>query len=377
MGYHHAGVLSQLAGVQLVAVAEPDRTRREAAAGRWGTRVYEDFHEMLKNEHPDAVTVATPDTAHVEPVLAALAAGCHVFVEKPLARSVANARRMVEAAAAAGRQVMVSHLLRFDPRYARAREMVRQGKVGELLAAHALHNVVTPPWIAAHSNIEFNVSIHMLDLIAWLANRPIRSVYALKAEHRTARIEEVRGGAEPRPRTEGVRGSSGATPRAGGAQGDAGPTSRREAVQGGAGPVAGEVGQVHLIGSIAALLELEGGVLASLHNAWSTWRYFPGNIQSRLEIVGTRGALQVEAVEPGLTLYAGGEAAYPDWAYWPEMEGRFAGALREALAAFVESVEGGRRVPVTAEEGMAAVAAAAALQRSAQSGTRVYLGDAS
>lgn len=338
MGYHHAGVLTQLAGVELVAVAEPDRVRREAAASRWGTRVYEDFHDMLKNEHPDAVTVATPDTAHVEPVLAALAAGCHVFVEKPLARTEADARRLAEAAGAAGRQVMVSHLLRFDPRYARAKEMLRQGKVGELLAAHAFHNVITTPWTAARSNIEFNVSIHMLDLIGWLANRPIRSVYASKAEHRIPRLEGV---------------------------------------QGGPGSVVGETGQVDLIGSIAALVELEGGILASLHNAWSTWRYFPGNIQSRLEVIGTRGALQVEAVEPAVTVYAGGEAAYPDWAYWPEIEGRFVGALREALAAFVESVGSGRRVPVTAEEGMAAVVAAAALQSSAQSGTRVYLADAS
>src|SRR5271165_3439983 len=84
LGARHARVYAEHAGCELVAVCDLDRGRAEAVASLYGARAYTALAELLR-AGADAVSVATPDHAHREPVGACLEAGAHVFVEKPLA----------------------------------------------------------------------------------------------------------------------------------------------------------------------------------------------------------------------------------------------------------------------------------------------------
>ncbi len=94
--------------------------------------VYADLAEALRGAPVDAVLIATPDSTHTDPVLAALAAGKHVFVEKPLAISLADCLRVVEADRTAGGRTMVGFNLRLAPLYARARTLLEDGLLGRL-----------------------------------------------------------------------------------------------------------------------------------------------------------------------------------------------------------------------------------------------------
>jgi predicted dehydrogenase len=95
-------------------------------------RKYRDYRELLAKEKPEIVIVATPDHWHALPTIAAVKAGAHVYVEKPIAHTIAEGRAMVNAARAASRVVQVGTHRRMSPHTIRAREFIRSGKVGEI-----------------------------------------------------------------------------------------------------------------------------------------------------------------------------------------------------------------------------------------------------
>src|SRR6266545_5250537 len=125
MGQLYARIAAELPATELVAVCGQRPEPVAEVAGRLGVPSYAGgaYRQMLA-EHPeiDAVVVATPEWLHLEPALAAIDAGKHLLVEKPIASTVEDAQRIVDAAEAAGVTLMVCHQLRFDPRYALAKE---------------------------------------------------------------------------------------------------------------------------------------------------------------------------------------------------------------------------------------------------------------
>jgi len=107
------------------------------ALERWGAtfrtaRTTSSLDDLLSDDSLDAVVVATPVPTHAELATRALAAGKHCFVEKPLGRSEQEAEAVVEAARAAGRVLMVGHLLEYHPGVERLRELVSSGELGDL-----------------------------------------------------------------------------------------------------------------------------------------------------------------------------------------------------------------------------------------------------
>jgi predicted dehydrogenase len=95
-------------------------------------REYKDYRELLAREKPEIVIVATPDHWHALPTIAAVKAGAHVYVEKPIGHTIAEGRAMLNAARAAGRVVQVGTHRRASPHTIAARDFIRSGKVGKI-----------------------------------------------------------------------------------------------------------------------------------------------------------------------------------------------------------------------------------------------------
>jgi len=110
-----AGVAASLPAVSLRAVADADAGRAAGLATRHGAQVAGDWTTLIDHRGVDAVVVATPPATHAAVALAALAAGRHVFAEKPLATTLDRAREVVDAAARHGRALVVDHVLRYNP----------------------------------------------------------------------------------------------------------------------------------------------------------------------------------------------------------------------------------------------------------------------
>jgi predicted dehydrogenase len=123
--------------VELVALSTLDRRQAEKLGRVWGVPTYADSSALLREQSPDAVLVTSSDDAHRELVLAALDAGAHVLVEKPIARSLADAAEMCRAADAAGRALVTVCMKRYSPPYAQARLLLDRGDMPEPLAFDA------------------------------------------------------------------------------------------------------------------------------------------------------------------------------------------------------------------------------------------------
>lgn len=170
--------------LRIVAVAEPHDARRDTIArehGLSGDAVVRDWRELLARPRAAEVAiVATSDTLHVEPALAAFAAGFHVLLEKPIAPDPADCVRVVEAAEASGRILQIGHVLRYAPFYVRAHELIAAGRIGRVLGIDMQENVAF--WHYAHSYVRGKFrnrkiaapivlakTCHDLDLMIWLA----------------------------------------------------------------------------------------------------------------------------------------------------------------------------------------------------------------
>ena len=136
----HADGYRQLGDqARLVAVADIQVERAREAAAQWGVeRVFADYRELLALPEVEAVSVCTYNQAHCAPTVAALQAGKHVLVEKPMAATTAEAWQMVQAARASGKILMVEMKWRFMPEILAARQAVAQGDLGPLYFAEAI-----------------------------------------------------------------------------------------------------------------------------------------------------------------------------------------------------------------------------------------------
>lgn len=174
---------------RIVAVADPDAGRRERFARRYSLTP-EDCHPGWEElfAHPrmaDYAIVATGDTHHVEPTLAALDAGYHVLLEKPMALSEDDAVRIVDAATSADRVVAVCHVYRYSHLFSALHRVIRSGEIGDVVSIQLAENVAF--WHYAHSYVRGHTrnsrvpwllqkSCHDLDLLSWMAGAPAASV---------------------------------------------------------------------------------------------------------------------------------------------------------------------------------------------------------
>ena len=127
-------IFNDLANVQVVAVADPDPGGRQEAAKRCGApHQYADYREMLAKERPQLVSVAPRWTdQHHAMGMAALKAGAHVILEKPITQTLAEADELLTTADRAGLKIAVAHQMRLAPSVAHLRERVAAGLIGEL-----------------------------------------------------------------------------------------------------------------------------------------------------------------------------------------------------------------------------------------------------
>ena len=136
---HAQAYLDMHPEVRLVAVADIDAAKARDAAAQWGVEhVFDDPRDLLALDAIDAVSVCTPTCAHSAPTIAALDAGKHVLVEKPMAATTAEARQMVAAAEQSGKLLMVEMKWRFMPELQAARQAIARGDLGRIYYAEAI-----------------------------------------------------------------------------------------------------------------------------------------------------------------------------------------------------------------------------------------------
>lgn len=142
----------------LAAVCDADLHRLDEVRGKYGAQIYVDAGAMLRHAKIDAVIIAAPAPLHAELALQAIAAGKHVFVEKPLALNSADAQRVVEAAEAAGVKIFVGHVLLYHPAVRALLDAVQTGRIGHV--RHLRSRRLSWGRLRAHENVWWSFAPH-------------------------------------------------------------------------------------------------------------------------------------------------------------------------------------------------------------------------
>jgi len=318
-GEKHCEVLSDLPQAQLFALCTRTESRLQEVSQRFKVpHAYVDYNELLANHEVDAVCVVTMWDQHVGPALAALRAGKHVFIEKPMASSVEDCVAIVQAANESSQCCMVGHICRFNPRYAAAKREIDAGAIGKIVSIYARRNIpasVSEPVLAKIGPI-IGDGVHDTDLMLWFMGANIQSVYS--------QTHSVRGLRYP----------------------DIGWTMYR----------------------------FNTGAIGVCENAWFLPEKTPYQIDERMEILGTEGSLHIQESGPNFSVCDKNGWRLPDTTYWPALHGQRSGAIREELAYFANCVLKGEKPDlITPEESLEAVRACLAAEESAERGIVVQV----
>ena len=175
----HLPSLAAIENVQIIAFSDINRDCAAAAAQKFGpagSAVYTDYRQLLADKNVDLVHICTPNRSHCEITVAALEAGKHVMCEKPMAKTAAEARKMVEASRKTGKKLTIGYQNRSRPDSQYLYQLCRRGDLGEIYfaKAHALRRRAVPTWGVFLNEEEqgggplIDIGTHALDLTLWM-----------------------------------------------------------------------------------------------------------------------------------------------------------------------------------------------------------------
>ncbi|MCS7191974.1 MAG: Gfo/Idh/MocA family oxidoreductase [Armatimonadetes bacterium] len=187
MGKSLATQLRTIEQMELVAACDAFDDVSKAFAEEFGIWSTTNLDELLGRDDIDAVLIATPPYLHAEQTVAAAKAGKHVFCEKPMALTVEDCDRMIEACQAKNVKLMVGQVLRYFPIHSKVKEIVESGELGRLLCLtiHRLGGWFTGVWAkdwrkskVTSGGALMEVNIHELDYLRWVGGE-VESVFAM------------------------------------------------------------------------------------------------------------------------------------------------------------------------------------------------------
>jgi UDP-N-acetylglucosamine 3-dehydrogenase len=183
MGGTHAQAFAKLPDVQILGISSRSADKARALAEKYGAEPCTDAMQLATDPRVDAISITLPTYLHKEFTIAALRAGKHVLLEKPMGLSVADCDAMIDAAKQAKGILMIGHTVRFWPEYTVLADVVKSGRLGKPLAATARRLAGPPRWADWFLHPEWSggevldLQIHDVDTFNWLFGAP-KTVYA-------------------------------------------------------------------------------------------------------------------------------------------------------------------------------------------------------
>lgn len=179
MGTNHVRVLSGLKEINFATISDIDEKKIKAIASQYGVKkTYTDHKEMLKNEKLDGVVVAVPPAFHKAVVLDCINAGVSVLLEKPIAHNLKDSQEIISKAKEKKAIVLIGHIERFNPVVAKMKELIDQGKIGEIYLVNSVRIGPFPKRLyGLQEGVLIDLSVHDIDIIRYLTGE-INQVYS-------------------------------------------------------------------------------------------------------------------------------------------------------------------------------------------------------
>ena len=323
-GHMHARVFAASPPARLVAVCDQDQGRAAALAAEFGVSDHlGDWRALVARSDIQAVGIATPDFAHGEIALAAIRAGKHILIEKPLATTVAECEEILAARKAQGVKLMVDFHNRWSLPFVHLRRAMAAGQLGSLMMMNIrLNDTRFVPtgmlsWAAKSSPLQF-LGSHVVDLIHFLSGAAINRVYSVS---RSVVLKAM-----------GID-----TPD-----------------------------------FFQSILELSTGGTAMVENCWIVDEHAPSIFDFQCEVVGSKGTAYVNASHHRMAeIYSAKGVELPDVSAAADLYGKPVGFAVASIQHFVDCVVNDQPPLVTGEDGLAVARVLAAAEQSAQTGLPV------
>lgn len=178
MGSTHGRAFAKVPDVEIAGVYGLSAGRAEPLAKELGTSWTTNLNELIEDSSIDAIDICLPGPQHREATEAAIAAGKHVLLEKPITLTVEDADALVDLAAKTDRVFMIAHVLRFWPEYMEIARRVHGGEYGKVISALAYRRQPFPAWSALFSRSDLtggaviDQMIHDYDALNWILGAP-------------------------------------------------------------------------------------------------------------------------------------------------------------------------------------------------------------
>ena len=183
LGYVHASNVAKLPSARLSAVCDVDESLAQSTAKAIGCKWYTNVKDMVNDTDIDAVCVVTPTAYHLEPVSVVAQSGKPLFLEKPLAASLSESKKVMEIIQQSGIKCQIGFQRRFDPDYAKARQMIHEGAIGKpvYINGYARDPFPPPPWAmdpTKGGGLYIDMLLHDFDIARFLMNDEVVLVNA-------------------------------------------------------------------------------------------------------------------------------------------------------------------------------------------------------
>lgn len=191
IGQHHVRIYSQLGNVQLVAVCDLDRKRVLEIARKHNARPFTDYRELIKSiPQINVVSIAVPTKFHREVACFFLKNKINVLLEKPIADTLENAKRIIETSKNNNVKLMIGHTERFNPGVTALKKMIEEGKLGEITSLIGRRVGVFPP-LVSDANVFLDLAIHDVDIFNYLLNEQPTVIYKHSGRIHAKKQEDV------------------------------------------------------------------------------------------------------------------------------------------------------------------------------------------
>lgn len=320
-GEVHAATYASMSSANLVAVCDVDEQRAKAVAARYDAEAYTDYREVLRRDDVHLVSIVTPEAFHREPAVDAARAGKHVFCEKPIATTTADADAIITAAEDNGVKLTVGFESRFLVGTAQIKAAIDEGNLGDLSLVYSRRRGDRGFADIKRGRVSpvKEIAIHDIDLFLWFTQGdPITEVRAVGVNRAVYQQWGVPDWVILTLRTRG-----------------------------------GTVGVIDC-----------GWGLPYKWTGWSTPSKWHPYADTRTEVIGTSGAVYLDLhpmMVRGCDEVEGWK--FPDTVYWPDVHGSVAGAIRTELDHFIDCVQRDREPLVTGRQAREALRIAQLAER--------------
>ncbi|MGB9805749.1 MAG: Gfo/Idh/MocA family protein [Thermoproteota archaeon] len=310
--------------VKVLAVCDSNEERLKLVKEKYNIqKAYTNYLDLVNDKEVNVVSVCTPDFMHYEFVMAALRAGKHTIVEKPMATSSKEAEDMVNESKKRGVYLMVNFSNRWSPAFRIAKDSIEKGDIGEILHAYSrLNDTIYVPtsmikW-ASKTNTLWFLGSHVIDLLLWYFNDEVKEVYGKKVSKLL-----IRKG-------------------------------------------------INTADAYFAMLQFKNGGVALLENSWVLPLGEPFIVDFKMDLIGEKGAIKIDRSHHGMIKKITNERyEMPD--VLRNIDEDTITFVKDGLKALVDAVQSGKTPPVTGEDGLRVTRIVESIIKSSEKGIPIRI----